>query len=164
MADKIPHEDILLRGATVDDYNFIIASWLTSFSKSQIAKDLTHSQTLSIYAPLLEAKDKESSAYYALERLLINHCINNFKTAVACWREDPNVILGFINMDDEARIVNYVLVKSSVAEMGVAGYLLTSCGFNLNSSFTYTHSTPIAAKRLNLLKCNYDPKAIYKKR
>ena len=117
--------NIYIRSILANDVNFILNSFLKSFKKSNLAKDVNN-QT---YYNFLQAKIKQK-----------------FKThqiLVACSYDDPNQIFGYVifcELENKAIAIDYIYVKEIFREMKIANALIDK----LNTENKIVYNTVLA--------------------
>ncbi len=115
---------IHLRDATEQDLPFLIDSWVRSCKTGS-----KHSK-----------------------RQVVREQLYDLGASVACWTEDPELIIGWRCSAD--RILHYVYVKRDYRREGVARLLL---GGLLDTAVIYTHPTTRALRRKLPPSWHYDP-------
>lgn len=131
----------ILRHATEQDMTFIRSSWCNSYAKSAEARLMDYAP-LNKYERLFEATVPKPSMYKRLQNMVIRHCVYNSVTAVACWAEDPNVILGWA-CGLPGKLLHYVAVKPEWQGQGVARSLFGGQALDIygKKGIIYTHET-----------------------
>lgn len=104
------------------DFNYVISAWLKSFKYSgttvQRMRDTVYFAT---YEPIVKRLIKQSDVY------------------VACLREEPEVIVGYLAIErkHDSDIIHFVQVKDLWQKMGVATYLLEAAKPATTTYFTH---------------------------
>lgn len=116
---------IQTRELTNTDIGFVFNSWLKSYKNSPIARCVP------------------TSVFYSGQHKLIEHLIANSTTIVACSKEDPLQIFGYIcaSRVQGILVVHYIYVKQTYRMLGVGKMLLNHFDFQLSSASCYTHRT-----------------------
>ena len=131
---SVPDLDLAVRGFDPADTNFIFNTWLLSFRKR------VHTLPDCIYFPRQQA--------------LIAHLCQRSQAAVACSRQDPSFILGYViaepleaTMAHAAVTVHFAFTKYSYRKLGIARCLLRTFGWDhSNRPIWLTHWTSSARK------------------
>lgn len=98
---------LVVRLAGESDWDFILDSWLKSYSFSRFAQ-------------------VRGSKYYAEEERIARWCIDRGRLLVAAAEDSPDAILGWICGVREPATVDYVYVKSPARRCAVASGLVQS--------------------------------------
>jgi len=132
---------IRLRKATQEDVGFIFNAWLKSFKSSLFAKSVP------------------STIYFAEHHKLIERLLKNQETIIACNHNDTSQIYGFVNAGKVEGIfcVNYIYVKQSFRNLGIAKSLINSFEHDASTAAIYTHSTRMSDKLASKFNFVYHP-------
>lgn len=129
--------DIVIRQATEEDLVFVRSSWKATFLKSWVGKELgRNGPELKVYAYLLEKDAPTPNLYYYLQDKLITHILKTSEVRVAAWKEDPQVIVGWICF--EYGTLHYAVVKKDYQGEGVFRRLLETT-FTPGQHIIFTH-------------------------
>lgn len=152
--------EFVVREVLEADKPLIISSWLTSYYNSDHAQGLMRDKRLRMYAKLIDSQATIPNIYYGLHRLLVNQLLRTNQVLVACWEDDPNVVVGWICFGRvaETTFLHYVYVKPAFQQGGIAKLLMKQLPDTENH--TITHLTPSAQSVLDLQKWAYQPKAV----
>lgn len=108
LRDLAIREKVRIRKSTDADFNFIISSWLKTYKYSgpHVRKMLDRIY-YEAYEPIVKDLIKRSDIY------------------VACLREDPDVIVGYLALErsQDKDVIHFCLIKDLWQKMGVATYL-----------------------------------------
>ena len=123
-------DEIVIRSARPDDYNYIISSWLRSYA----------------------GRSREAQAYpsmavwYEDYQRVVKDLIDRSTVSVAALKDDCSVIVGWSAMEDD--VLHYVLTKPRWRRLGVARLLVpevrcyshttmdwTRCGLGATASY-----------------------------
>lgn len=127
-------EEVIIRPMEQGDVNFVLSTWLRSYFYS-------------IRAPIL------SWRYYAWQEERIRAVWKNpqSSTSMACLKEDPNVILGYLVQEerkDLTPIIHFCYVKKPFRSEGIFKTLLKAASLDLNKKVFFTHLTEDGIKIL----------------
>lgn len=120
--------DLHFREMAPADRNYIVHSWLQTFSHSAEAR---------------HAYDGRIYHFNVDYNRVIDGILGRSKVLVACLPENHDVVVGWVCV--EADTLHYVLVKPNFRECGVAGRLLDGMDA---LPLAYTHKTAAAMRRL----------------
>jgi GNAT superfamily N-acetyltransferase len=123
-----------LRPMRDDDRNYILSSWLRSYSECPEFRGLRRSVYFAIYEPMVKAM---------LERSTV---------AVATLPAAPAIVIGWLAVEDD--VLHYVLAKPRWRRLGVAKWLLESMA---DVQVTYTHSPQPGVLAKIPASWTYDP-------
>lgn len=139
---KLP---IRFRPATSEDANFIFNSWLKSYRHSAFARGI------------------ENQIYYAEQHKLLEKAIKNYKTIIACNKDDTSQIFGYINggLTDGILTINYIYTKHSFRNMGIGKALLNVSEHDPSHAAIYTMHTRIADKLAPKYNLVYHPYVLF---
>ena len=117
---------IKIQPATPEVLNFILNSWLTSYSK------LSHF-----------AKGIPSRYFFHHHHTLLAAILSHAECLVAVDQEDPNLYYGWIVFDPKTdpACVHYCYVKKNFRKLGIGTELLASTGIDTNEPWAVTHQT-----------------------
>lgn len=103
--------EVVIRGGTPDDVNFVKATW---------AKSLYNGS--SYYSPM-DSKTFLMEQTRVIQNILLKASIS---LRVACLPDDPSIVLGYavLNWENSRPILNYIYVKGSFRQQGIANKLL----------------------------------------
>jgi len=112
-----------MREAKLEDLPFIYSTWLRSYRhSSQFAKKLTNETFYDMHHRIIDAFIARGGLVY------IAHPIN-----------EPGVILGYLCIEPNQSLVQYVYVKKAFRKMGIAKKLYESR--KIQDSLIFTHWT-----------------------
>lgn len=117
MVTDINGVSIVLRNVDKLDHAFIYATWLKSFRRANLVRNVS------------------DTIYFKFHHKLIELALSSGKTTVACLQESPDVVMGYINHSEDS--INYVYVKNNFRRFGIGKLLLGST----NGQKYYTHLT-----------------------
>jgi GNAT superfamily N-acetyltransferase len=109
---------VVIRTFKESDRAFIVSSWVSTFKRFHVA-DKMHRWWLSHYAQALEPERPKPSVYFYLQSRYVNWCLDNLACIVACYHEDPDVIIGYVCADVDNHILKWVAVKPEYQRKGV---------------------------------------------
>jgi hypothetical protein len=137
-----PRIDDLIRIRTMkaSDFNFIINSWLKTYKYSgPHVRRMLDSEYYPAYGPVVETLINRSDVY------------------IACLREDPDVIVGYLAIENKQShdIIHFALVKELWQKMGVGKYLLTAA--NPKGLTYFTHWTSPVLSLVNKYNFIFNP-------
>lgn len=122
--------EVIIRKMNLDDYNFVISSWLKSYYHSSYF-----------------TKRIRSSVFFKYHHQVATKILERPSTTVliAADKVDPSVILGYMIYEpyDGTYVVHYTYVKSSFRLMGVGSELLKASELNINSCLFSHWSEPV---------------------
>lgn len=130
---------IEIRPAKLDDLSFIYSTWLRSYRhSSQFAKKLTN------------------EVYYEMHHKVIDGFIlRGGIVLIAHAKGEPEVILGYLCMEPNGSIIQYIYVKKAFRKMGIAKALFEYTKLPENTIFTHwTTDTNWILKKLTHLIYN----------
>lgn len=114
-------DGIVLRPAEAGDRNYVLSSWLRSHrSDSGQAR-------------------RQGPDYWERHHRVVEALLGRAATMVACWSDDPDVIIGWACTED--RTVHYVYVRKEFRRMGIARMLLEP--MLREAGVQYTHTTNV---------------------
>lgn len=136
--------NIFIRKLIESDLNFILSSFLNSFRKSHLAKDVNNST----YFQFLEANIKNK--------------LRNSTTYVACNPDDVSQIFGYIIADkyqDNITAIHYVYVKEIYRELRICSKLIEKLEIDENTKVfnTVLAESPRAKSICKKLNAVYNP-------
>lgn len=104
---KLP---IKLRPPSIQDKEFILNSWLKSNRNSDLTNYINN------------------NLYYNYYDKLVKNCLMRSQATIACNPEDENHVYGYLVYEllGDIFIINYVYVKKTFRELGVAKQMLTA--------------------------------------
>lgn len=139
-------EKVRIRTMQDKDFNFIINSWLKSYKYSGSA-----------------VRRMRDSDYYIAYEPIVKVLIQRSDIYVACLREEPEVILGYIAVEPAevgtTDVIHYLLVKDLWQRIGIGKYLLQAADPGPQSYFT--HWTSPMDSLANKITYRYNPFLIY---
>jgi len=106
---KFSEEQIVLRKATVDDFNYMKSSWLRSSRKNP------------------EFKFMKDEVFYPNHETVVDEILYSSQQLIVSYAKDPNIIIGYIIFEvsnDFALIVHWASVKNTFRKMGVYSHML----------------------------------------
>jgi GNAT superfamily N-acetyltransferase len=110
-----------------EDKAFVYSTWLRNYKHSSYF-----------------AKRIKPVVFFAGHHAILDHLSRkaSFKVFVACHRDDPTQILGYLacEPDGEKPTVHFVFVKEAFRKMGIARRLFTKAGINIDACH-FTHWT-----------------------
>lgn len=117
---------ISIHPATPDVLNFILNSWLTSYSK------LSHF-----------ARGIPSRHFFHYHHTLLSALLSRSECLVAVDQEDPNLYYGWIVYDKNGSMpcLHYCYVKKQFRQGGIGRELLKATGINTQEPFAISHQT-----------------------
>jgi GNAT superfamily N-acetyltransferase len=100
---------VTIRDSIPDDRNFIMATWLRGLKYGNEWFDAI-----------------EADVYYSYYQKAIDFILthNNTAVRVACLKEDPDVILGYVVLNRLGNVVHWVFVKKAWRSIGIAKNLV----------------------------------------
>lgn len=127
---KTENLPIRIRNINEEDVSFVFNSWLKSYRFSSFAKSI------------------RNEIYFTNHHKLLEKIIARGTNYVACNKDDPGQIYGYIVGEevDGFLVVHYVYVKHTFRNMGIAKLLLDQIGYNPETASLFTHLTDIANK------------------
>lgn len=131
--------DIEIREATINDLPFIYSTWLRSYRyASQFAKKLSN------------------AVFYEMHHKVIDGFIaRGGKVSIAHPKDEPGVILGYICVEPNQPLVQYVYVKKAFRKLGIAKSLLAAQKLPAEAIFTHwTSDTDWIIKKIQTLIYN----------
>lgn len=116
--------EVLIRRATSSDMARVVREWTSSFQRSKWSGPIPNNLYKRVYSE-------------AIRQLLERGAVVD----VACWKEKPELLLGFICSEHTPRdrILHYVFVRSSYRQNGIAKALLENAA--IVKPFVYTYRT-----------------------
>lgn len=128
--DEAMLNSIRLRQANQEDVSFIFNSWLKSYRNSLFAKNIPN------------------EIYFTNHHNLVENLLQNNKVIIACSKEDPSQIYGYIcaGHTDGILTLHYIYIKQTFRNMGIAKQLLSMFNHDSAIASVYTHHTRIAEK------------------
>jgi hypothetical protein len=111
------------------DRNFILATWLKSY------RVITPDDIINPVISRIPGR-----VYFAGHEPLIKSLLLRAKTLVACDRDDPAFIAGYITF--EPGKIHYIYVKGTMRMQGIAKLLFTATGQPPQETVEYSHHTP----------------------
>ena len=111
-----------LRAMRDEDRNYVLSSWLRSYAESPEFRGVTR------------------SVYFALYEPLVKQMLARSTVAVATLPEEPDVVLGWMAIEDDA--LHYLLVKPRWRKLGIGRWLMGHVG---EMGAVYTHAFPRGA-------------------
>lgn len=138
-------DNVMLRGIQEDDLHFIFSSWLKSYRSSNFAKNITN------------------TIYFDQQHKLIEHLLSSSQVVIACRKEDPKEIFGYIVASKIGNVfaVHYVYVKHLFRHLGIGKLLLNSLNPQDAQAMCYTHDTPTATRLAAKFGLVYHPFLIF---
>lgn len=94
----------ITRKPTGADISFIYSTWLRSYHYDSFTKSTA------------------KSIYFENYKLVLDHILKTAQVYVACSKEDPNVIFGYVVYEPET--IHYVFVKEAFRRFGLAKALI----------------------------------------
>jgi hypothetical protein len=131
--------NIEIREANLDDLPFIYSTWLRSYRyASQFAKKLSN------------------AIFYEMHHKVIDGFISRGgRVSVAHPVGEPGVILGYICVEANQPLIQYVYVKKSFRKLGIAKSLYNAQKIPSEAIFTHwTSDTDWIIKKINTLTYN----------
>jgi len=125
--------EIVFRLPIVDDYNFLLSSWLKSAR--------------------IQHHEVEDKIYFEAYKARVRMMLATRDTMLAVDPDDPLLILGYINYDDSA--VHFLYVKHALRNFGIATQLLSQT----NKSFPITVTE--SSKVLKHYRTKYPGRIVY---
>lgn len=133
----------MIREPKASDLNFIYATWLNSYHYDSWTKSIS------------------KSVFFGNYKLVIDHILSNASILVACNKDEPEVIYGYIIYEPQK--AHYVFVKEAFRAFGIARHLFEEA-FKDFEDIIVTHRTesslPILKKHTQLI---FNPFDLYKK-
>lgn len=120
-------EEVIIRDFQQDDLNFILSTWLKSY---RLDSKFTNFIRNSVFYPWHERLIKKILAR------------ENTRPYVACLKEDPFVILGYLIT--EGPVVHFAYVKGPFRRMGIFKTMMKAAAIDLQAPgerINYTHHT-----------------------
>lgn len=122
------------------DKDFILASWLHSYKhSSDFAKRIKH------------------NVFYHWHNLIANNLLSRGQVSIACLPDEEDAILGYIvsELQQDQRIVHYLLVKEEWRKLGIARALFNSV--DEGKPIYFTHWTAPMTSLFDKHSLIYDP-------
>lgn len=137
--------EVLIRRATAEDMPRVVREWLNSFRGSRWSGPVPNNLYKKVYGE-------------GIRQLLDRGAVVD----VACWKEQPSLLLGFICSEHTPRdrILHYCFVRSAYRQEGIAKALQLGAG--IVPPFVYTYRTDDASyichgqRHLKELACRRD--------
>ncbi|MCL2724790.1 MAG: hypothetical protein FWD69_10175 [Polyangiaceae bacterium] len=122
--------ELTLRDMRESDKNYVLSSWVRSYSAHGLHGYVDHRDLCADYAPIAEA---------LVARSVVR---------IACLRAEPDVIVGWharegLTPDAPLTVVHYLAVKPRWRRLGVASWMTREL---LEMGLDYTHRTDLAVK------------------
>lgn len=139
----------ILREITEDDKALIFNSFLKSYHKSSVCK----------FVP--------NSLYYKPQTAIINFIIDNTKSLVLCFPEEPSEIIGYVLYEyvNDTLVVHYVYIKNLYRRQNIARDLILQLAEdNLIIATHITDEFSTLRYKLDNKRIVYDPFYITNKR
>jgi len=135
------NKSIRIRTMVEDDTAFIFNSWLKSYRFSHFGEKITN------------------TIYFSDHHKVIESLIGTSKVIVACNKEDPTQVYGYIvgGELDGISLLHFVYVKHTFRNMGVGKTLLDAIGHDKEKAGVYTHHTRMADKLAAKYNLVYHP-------
>lgn len=109
---------IIIRPSQESDRPFVVSSWVQTFKRGYVHSWLKNWK-LGLYAKCLEPDRANPSTYMFLQTKLVNHLLDTASTVVACYADDPSLVLGFACGDVNTRLFHYAVVKMEYQRQGI---------------------------------------------
>jgi GNAT superfamily N-acetyltransferase len=134
-------KNIVLRKAVPEDAPFIFNSWLKSFRKSPLARNIC------------------STVYFSEHHKVIERLLRSCDVTLACNPDDPTQLYGYAVMEnkDGVDVFHYIYVKHTFRRLGIAKTLKDDMQ-STDAASVYTHHTQWAdriAPRYNMVYSPY---------
>lgn len=113
-----------------NDLDFVTSTWSRAFKSSPAAGVIADED----WAPIMHPQ---------IRRLIARPGV---RTLLACDRDDPRFLYGFIAGEPERRVVHFCYVKQAFRRAGCARQLLIALGLDPLLPFRFTCWTPYVAK------------------
>lgn len=142
IGEKQDIQDLVeLRRIKPKDRAFIFSSWLRSFRDAPFAKNISN------------------TIYFEHHHELIERLLDESEVIIACDKNDPDTICGFIcaQMIDGIFTIHYIYTKHTYRRLGIGEYLLNAFEHDTQSLGCYTHHNKIANKLAAKYNLVYHP-------
>lgn len=101
----------------------------------------------------------DNGIYYQEHHKVIEKCILNGTTKIACDPANPATIYGYINWMkvDGILVINFSYVKHTFRNLGIGKELLAETGHQEGAGALFTHMTPLAKSKQVKYNLIYHP-------
>lgn len=142
----------VIRSPQEQDIPFIFATWLRSFYSDNHYSYMT---------PVGPKSDIRKSIYFENYRKVIDHLLEHSDVDIACLKDTPEVILGY--MISKPPLLHYCFVKDAFRHLGIAESMFDKRFKNESEEIECTH---ITKSTMPFLKKNilitFNPFKLYK--
>ena len=123
------------------DQNFLKKTWINNFQRSSFANKIN------------------PAVYKKYHSLLVDHCLDNAFSLVACHKDIEDEIMGFLCFEDYEHIlgIHYIFTKKAYRKYGIGSAMVNEI-LNLipDKPLFYSHDTPYS-HFLRKFKAKYNP-------
>lgn len=103
-------------------------------------------------------KSVTNTVFFNEYRQILDRVLEDSTTNVACLKDDPSVILGYITFEP-GNIIHYCFIKEAFRGFKIAKSLVLSAVTDVKAKFTITHMT----KNIESLDKIYNPFILYRR-
>lgn len=125
------------RALSLNDINFIYASWLKSYRQSEFAKDMPN------------------DVFFTEHKEIINTILNNPNTSVhiICNPEDVDQVYGYLVEDATHQILHFAYIKYNYRHFHLMSTLLSTLGYTSKVTPTFITHIP---RHYDIIKEKYN--------